>query len=202
MGAEQLQGTPWHPEQMHKACKEGSKYCLYNSDNICACRASLFYQKACVGKGDCEEFESKGNAAKTMSKKTIIIKQNPHNSKQPTEELFSRPSLIIKHYKPKTHEDINIELEDEIMDMNNTTQDIVNENKNQTQNDKHTKFIENAEPRVNDIIVKIEKLENLSDKNRYEYTSEEIEKMFSSIEEAVKIAKQSFINKNRTRFKF
>ena len=55
---------------------------------------------------------------------------------------------------------------------------------------------------MNDIIVKIEKLENLSDKNRYEYTNEEIEKMFNSIEDAVKTAKQSFINKNRTRFKF
>ncbi len=200
MGAEQLQGTPWHSEQIHKTCKEGSKYCLYNNDNICACRASLFYQKVCVGKGDCEEFESKGNIAKTMSEKTIIIKQNPYNSKQPTEDMFSRPTLITKHYKLRNSK--NKITEDKPLIMNSNIQDIQNNEKPKELNDKHTRFIENAESRVNDIIIKIEKLENLSDKNRYEYTNEEIEKMFNSIEDAVNTAKQSFINKNRTRFKF
>ena len=86
--------------------------------------------------------------------------------------------------------------------MNNDRKDTQSNEKIPILNEKHLKFIENAENRVNDIIVKIEKLENLSDKNRYEYTNEEIEKMFNSIEDAVKTAKQSFINKNRTRFKF
>lgn len=29
MGRSQLQGTPWHPDQLHKTCKDGSKYCIY-----------------------------------------------------------------------------------------------------------------------------------------------------------------------------
>ena len=200
MGAEQLQGIPWHSEQIHKTCKTGSKYCLYNSDNTCMCTSSIYYHNSCAGKGDCEEFESRGNTAKSMSEKTIIIKQNPHNSRQPTEDMFSRPSLITKHYTSYISENKKTEAKPSIM--NSSMQDIKSNNKSTVLNDKHIKFIENAETRVNDIIVKIEKLENLSDKNRYEYTSEEIEKMFSSIEEAVKTAKQSFINKNRTRFKF
>ena len=198
MGAARLQGTPWHPDQLHKTCKDGSKYCIYNSNNNCLCTSSIYYHSECVGKGDCEEFESKGNMSKITSEKTIIIKQNPHNSKQPTEEMFSRPSLITKHYsKHNNKEKISEEKTNYMNDKQDTTKD-----KKPVPNDKHVKFIENAESRVNDIIIKIEKLENLSDKNRYEYTNEEIEKMFSSIEDAVKTAKQSFINKNRTRFKF
>lgn len=30
MKVAQLQGTPWHPEQLHKSCNDGSKYCIYN----------------------------------------------------------------------------------------------------------------------------------------------------------------------------
>lgn len=200
MGAEQLQGTPWHSEQMHRVCKEGSKYCVYNRNKICVCAASEYHNKYCVGKGNCLMFEPKTGTPKVSSKKTIIIKQNPHNSKQPTEDMFSRPSLVTKHYTPYIDED-KIK-EDKITIMNNNVQDIQDNNKKPLLNEKHVKFIENAESRVNDIIVKLEKLENLSDKNRYEYTNEEIEKMFSSIEDAVNTAKQSFINKNRTRFKF
>ena len=29
MGAEQLQGIPWYPEQMHKTCKDGSVNIVY-----------------------------------------------------------------------------------------------------------------------------------------------------------------------------
>lgn len=198
MGAEKLQGTPWHPDQLYKSCKVGSKYCLYNNNNNCSCISSIYYHTECVGKGDCEEFESRGNMAKSASEKTIIIKQNPQNSKQQTKEMYNRPSLITKHYVP--HADNT--MEDKTPIMNNDKKDTQNTDKSLILNEKHSKFIENAESRVNDIIVKIEKLENLSDKNRYEYTNDEIEKMFNSIEDAVKTARQSFINKNRTRFKF
>ena len=70
MGAEKLQGTPWHPEQLHKSCKDGSKYCIYNNNNNCLCTLSIYYHSECVGKGDCEEFESRGNMAKTKAEKT------------------------------------------------------------------------------------------------------------------------------------
>lgn len=199
MGAEQLQGTPWHPEQMHRTCKDGSKHCLYNRNGKCAFVVSNFYKQDCVGKGVCDNFETKAGTPKISHDKTIIIKQNPHNSKQPTKEMFSRPPIITKHYTEHVNKD-KIEKKD-LNTMKNEDQNNKND-KLPVQNDKHIKFIENAESRVNDIIVKIEKLENLSDKNRYEYTNEEIEKMFNSIEDAVKTAKQSFINKNRTRFKF
>lgn len=68
--------------------------------------------------------------------------------------------------------------------------------------EKHDKFIELAEKRVNTIIDKIDTLENLSNKNQYEYTQAEIDKMFKSIEEALANAKESFITKNKGRFKF
>lgn len=198
MGTEQLQGTPWHSEQIHKSCKDGSKYCIYNNKGKCAFCVSDYYKSDCVGKGTCINFESKAGTPKVVSEKTIIIKQNPQNSRRPTEDMFSRPSLITKHYVQHTDKIT----EDKIPIMSNDRKDTQSNEKTPVLNEKHIKFIENAENRVNDIIVKIEKLENLSDKNRYEYTNEEIEKMFNSIEDAVKTARQSFINKNRTRFKF
>lgn len=45
----QLQGTPWHYEQLRRTCKDGSKFCIYNK-NICVCKCSQHYHKKCVGK--------------------------------------------------------------------------------------------------------------------------------------------------------
>lgn len=70
MNRSYLQGIPWHEEQMKRTCKNGSKYCMYNK-NICICKASINYHKKCIGKGDCEEFESKGNTAKSYSENTL-----------------------------------------------------------------------------------------------------------------------------------
>ena len=53
---------------------EGSKYCLYNH-NICSCKFSIHYHKKCVGKGICEEFESKGKTAKTLTEKIYKSKE-------------------------------------------------------------------------------------------------------------------------------
>lgn len=36
MNISQLQGTPWHTEQLKRTCNDGSKYCIYNH-NICSC---------------------------------------------------------------------------------------------------------------------------------------------------------------------
>ena len=143
MGAEQLQGTPWHPEQMHRVCKEGSKYCVYNRNKICVCAASEYHNKYCVGKGNCLMFEPKTGTPKVLSKKTIIIKQNPHNSKQPTEDMFSRPSLVTKHYTSYINED-KIK-EDKITIMNNNVQDIQDNNKKPLLNEKHLLKMQNPE---------------------------------------------------------
>lgn len=75
MNRSYLQGIPWHEEQMKRTCKDGSKYCLYNK-NICTCKISRFYHKKCVGKGSCDEFESKGNTAKLVSTPSITQKGN------------------------------------------------------------------------------------------------------------------------------
>ncbi len=189
MGAEQLQGTPWHPEHMHRACKEGSKYCLYNNDNICVCRASIFYQKECVGKGDCEDFESKGNTAKTIAEKTIIIKQNPHNSKQPTEDMFSRPSLITKYYKIAVKSQIEENKEEK-----NTMQQ-TDENDVKTKETPEEKFLRLSQSRVNNVIDDIRLLGKLSNTATYTYTDEQVEKMFSYIESVLQDTKDSFKRK-------
>lgn len=43
----------------------------------------------------------------------------------------------------------------------------------------------------------IETLENLSNKNQYTYTDEQIEKMFNFIEDSLKSAKESFKNQKK-----
>lgn len=68
----QLQGTPWHYENRKKTCKEGSKYCLYNH-NICSCKVSIHYHKKCVGKGVCDDFESRGETAIAADVRNIQI---------------------------------------------------------------------------------------------------------------------------------
>lgn len=98
----QLQGVPWHEEQMKRTCKNGSKYCLYNH-NICSCKASIHYHKKCVGKGSCDDFESKGNTAKAIEKQTTQLLQSDFvnkekkmaisdNTKESKEEKFLRLS--------------------------------------------------------------------------------------------------------------
>lgn len=68
MGRAQLQGTPWHYEQMKKTCQSNSVYCIYNK-NICSCKFAKFYHKKCVGKGECDWFESKTGTPKTSNVK-------------------------------------------------------------------------------------------------------------------------------------
>lgn len=104
-----LQGTPWHSEQLHKSCNDGSKYCIYNH-KICSCIANKkYYHKICVGKGNCEWFEPKTGTPKIYSEKTYklnktkdrkeSIKQmktsnniQSDNSKETKEEKFLRLS--------------------------------------------------------------------------------------------------------------
>lgn len=76
----QLQGTPWHQEQMHRTCNDGSKYCIYNH-KICSCISNKqYYHKPCVGKGNCQWFEPKTGTPKIYSSKTYKIKKSEHKN--------------------------------------------------------------------------------------------------------------------------
>lgn len=57
---------------------------------------------------------------------------------------------------------------------------------------KHDKFIRIAETRTNKIVDMIRLLGNCSNKNTYEYTSEEVSKIFSYLEREIKTAKGRF----------
>lgn len=65
----QLQGTPWHMERKKKTCQDGSKYCIYNR-NICRCSFSIYFNKKCIGKGSCPDFEPKTGTPKVYASKT------------------------------------------------------------------------------------------------------------------------------------
>lgn len=49
MGVEGLQGTPWHEKKIRKSCRDGSKYCVYNQQDICHCKVSEYHKKVCIG---------------------------------------------------------------------------------------------------------------------------------------------------------
>lgn len=156
-----LQGTPWHEEQIKRTCKNGSKYCVYNR-NICVCTHSRFHHKKCVGKGECEDFESKGGTPKVQSATTI-----PMTTK--TETLKA---------KGKTN-------------MSNNTND---NNPKESKESKEEKFLRIFKGRIDKIEEAISNLENLSDKYSYTYSDEQVEKMFSYLEERLGNAKGKFLN--------
>ena len=60
---------------------------------------------------------------------------------------------------------------------------------------KNENFLRLSKERVNKVIDAIERLENLSNKNLYSYTDEQVERMFSAIEESLDSAKKSFKDK-------
>lgn len=62
-------------------------------------------------------------------------------------------------------------------------------------NRKSENFLRLSKERVNKIIDAVALLENLSNTNLYSYTDEQIETMFSAIEESLDSAKESFRNK-------
>ncbi len=61
---------------------------------------------------------------------------------------------------------------------------------------KREKFIRIAEARTNKIINMIQLLSNCSNKNIYDYTQQDIEKIFIAIETELKEAKKSFNKTN------
>ncbi|MCI7290822.1 MAG: hypothetical protein MR504_01325 [Methanobrevibacter woesei] len=62
-------------------------------------------------------------------------------------------------------------------------------------NSKVDNFIRLAEARTNKIIDMINLLSNLSNKSNYSYTEEQVEAIFSSIQQALDESKENFINK-------
>lgn len=57
---------------------------------------------------------------------------------------------------------------------------------------KHEKFIRLAEARTNKALDQIKLIGNLSDKSTYEFSEEEVNKIFAHIEKEMKIAKSRF----------
>lgn len=178
MGREQLQGTPWHEEQMHRTCKDGSTYCLFNHKNKCSFVTSRFYNSECKGKGICSDFESKGSAAKALSEKTIIIKTEPKNSN--ILDKTASPFIRIAKLKIQDKEDSSMD---------------ENVNVSVDEESKEEKFKRISKDRVNKVVKSIETLENLANKNQYDYSEEQVDRMFAFIEDALKKAKESFQNK-------
>lgn len=60
---------------------------------------------------------------------------------------------------------------------------------------KRERFVRIAEARTNKILDMIRLLSNCSNINAYEYTSNDVDKIFLSIEKEIKDAKQKFLSK-------
>lgn len=69
------------------------------------------------------------------------------------------------------------------------------------QETRHERFRRVASKRTNDILEKIRILGNCSNKSSYEYTEEEVNKIFSEIDKQLKLTKAKFIAGKRERFK-
>ena len=69
-------------------------------------------------------------------------------------------------------------------------------------NIKRERFLRIGESRVNKILNSLENLGKCSNPRNYEYTDEEIRKIFREIERKVKEVKFQFQNKNEKRKKF
>lgn len=188
MGRAELQGTPWHEEQIHKTCKEGSKYCIYNVNKLCSCKYCSNYNLYCIGKGNCDWFEPKTGMPKVTDKKTIIIKQNPQNSKLKDSNINKESRLLTKHYTPR-----NQEIKQEEISHMSTQQ--ITDTKDKVKETSEEKFLRLSKERVNNVIDDIRKLSKLSNTNTYSYTDEQVDKMFSCIENILQDTKESFKKK-------
>lgn len=66
---------------------------------------------------------------------------------------------------------------------------------------RHERFKRVASKRTNEILEKIRILGNCSNKSSYEYTEEEVNKIFSEIDKQLKLTKSKFLVGKRERFK-
>ena len=66
---------------------------------------------------------------------------------------------------------------------------------------RHERFKRLAAKRTNDILEKIRILGNCSNKSSYEYTEEEINKIFTEVDKQLKLTKAKFLGGKRERFR-
>ncbi len=67
---------------------------------------------------------------------------------------------------------------------------------------KHDKFIDLAEKRVNNAIKQIQLVGNLSNTSYYEYEDTEVDKIFRTLKNELKIAQDRFASRHREEPKF
>ena len=67
---------------------------------------------------------------------------------------------------------------------------------------RHQKFVRLAEQRVNVILDKLRLLGQLSDRRNYEYTDEQISKIFKALDSELKATKSKFANGSNARRRF
>jgi hypothetical protein len=65
---------------------------------------------------------------------------------------------------------------------------------------RHSRFIRIATKRTNEILEKIRILGNCSNKSAYEYSEEEVGKIFSEIDRHLKLTKAKFLAGKRSKF--
>lgn len=70
-----------------------------------------------------------------------------------------------------------------------------------SQESRNERFKRIASKRTNEILEKIRILGNCSNKSSYEYSEEEVNKIFSEIDKQLKIAKAKFLSGKRERFR-
>ncbi len=70
-----------------------------------------------------------------------------------------------------------------------------------TDETRNERFKRIAAKRTNDILEKIRILGNCSNKSSYEYTEEEVNKIFSEIDKHLKLTKSKFLAGKRERFR-
>lgn len=70
-------------------------------------------------------------------------------------------------------------------------------------NVRRERFLKIASNRTNKVLEDLRMLENCGNTNNYEYTEEEVEKMFNAIQEALNNARTKFdVSRKKERFKF
>ncbi len=72
---------------------------------------------------------------------------------------------------------------------------------NEKQESRHERFKRIAAKRTNEILERIRILGNCSNKSSYDYTEQEINKIFSEIDKQLKFTRAKFFSGKRERFK-
>jgi hypothetical protein len=68
--------------------------------------------------------------------------------------------------------------------------------------DREKKFLELAETRVNKVLEGMRLIGNLSNKRNYDYTDDQIKKIFLALDEQLKDLKNKFKSENKSNTKF